>query len=146
MKYRDLREFLSQLESRGELRRVAEPVSPHLEMTALSDRVLRAEGPALWFEKPTQGDRPVLTNLFGTPQRVAWGMGADNVAALRDIGEVLARLREPEPPKGLKDAGRLFDLVRSVWQMRPSVERRPLCQEEVLEGESIDLGKWPIQH
>jgi 4-hydroxy-3-polyprenylbenzoate decarboxylase len=146
MKYRDLREFLGQLEARGELRRVREPVSPHLEMTALSDRVLRAGGPALWFDKPSQGDRAVLTNLFGTPQRVAWGMGAEDLGALRELGEVLARLREPEPPRGLKDAGRLFDLVRSVWQMRPAMVRQAPCQEEVLEGEAIDLRRWPIQH
>jgi 4-hydroxy-3-polyprenylbenzoate decarboxylase len=145
MKYRDLREFMALLEQRGALRRVLAPVSPHLEMTALSDRVLRAGGPALLFEHPSQGDRPVLANLFGTPQRVAWGMGADDVGALRTLGEVLARLREPEPPKGLKDAGRLFDLMRSVWQMRPEVLRRGPCNDEVLVGNEIDLRRWPIQ-
>jgi 4-hydroxy-3-polyprenylbenzoate decarboxylase len=146
MKYRDLRDFLAHLEGRGQLKRVVVPVSPRLEMTVLSDRVLRADGPALWFERPSGGDRPVLTNLFGTPQRVAWAMGADSVSSLREVGEVLARLREPEPPKGLKDAGRLLELVRAVWQMRPQAVSRPPCQDEVFEGEDIDLRRWPIQH
>jgi len=145
MKYRDLRDFLALLEQRGQLCRVAQPVSPHLEMTALGDRVLRAGGPALWFQHPSQGDRPVLSNLFGTPERVAWGMGAENVSALREVGEVLARLREPEPPKGLKEAGRLFELVRSVWQMRPELIRRAPCQQVLIEADDIDLGRWPIQ-
>jgi 4-hydroxy-3-polyprenylbenzoate decarboxylase len=146
MKYRDLREFLTLLEQRGALRKVDAPVSPHLEMTALSDKVLRAGGPALWFQHPSQGDRPVLTNLFGHPDRVAWGMGAENVRALREVGEVLARLREPEPPKGFKDAGRLFDLVRSVWQMRPITVRDAPCQQERVESGDIDLQRLPIQH
>ncbi|OYU85291.1 MAG: 3-octaprenyl-4-hydroxybenzoate decarboxylase, partial [Burkholderiales bacterium PBB5] len=100
MKYRDLRDFAGQLERLGELRRVPESVSPHLEMTALSDRVLRAEGPALWFERPTGHTVPVLANLFGTPRRVALGMGVDDVRELREIGSLLARLKEPEPPQG----------------------------------------------
>ena len=98
MAYTDLRDFITQLEATGELRHVHESVSPHLEMTALSDRVLRAGGPALLFTQPTGHAMPVLTNLFGTPARVARGMGADNVSALRDIGELLASLREPEAP------------------------------------------------
>lgn len=139
MKYTDLRDFLAALERDGELRRVRQPVSPHLEMTALSDRVLRARGPALWFEHPESGDRPVLTNLFGTVERVARGMGATDLASLRQVGHVLAALKEPEPPKGLKDAGRLLEMARTVWQMRPSVHRRPPCQEEIFEGADIDL-------
>ncbi len=146
MKYTDLRDFLAALERDGELRRVSEPVSPHLEMTALSDRVLRAHGPALWFEHPQTGDRPVLTNLFGTVERVARGMGASDLASLRQVGHVLAALKEPEPPKGLKDAGRLLEMARTVWQMRPSLHRRPPCQEEVLTGSDVDLRRWPIQH
>ncbi|WP_374659829.1 UbiD family decarboxylase [Inhella sp.] len=146
MKYGDLRGFLVQLEARGGLKRVDASVSPHLEMTALSDRVLRANGPALWFEHPAQGDRPVLTNLFGTPERVAWAMGAEHLGALREVGEVLARLREPEPPKGLRDAGRLLELVQAVWRMRPKRVDRALCHEEVLKGSDIDLRQWPIQH
>ena len=108
MKYRDLRDFLAQLERMGDLKRIAPPVSTRLEMTEISDRVLRAEGPALLFENAVHDGQPaqmpVLTNLFGTPARVARGMGADNVSALRDIGELLASLREPEAPRGLRDA------------------------------------------
>jgi 4-hydroxy-3-polyprenylbenzoate decarboxylase len=146
MKYTDLREFLAFLEREGDLQRVATPVATHLEMTALSDKVLRAEGPALWFAQPQPGDRPVLTNLFGTVRRVALGMGAEDLGSLRQIGHVLANLKEPEPPKGLKEAGKLFDLVKAVWQMRPTTVRRPPCQEEVLEGSEVDLRRWPIQH
>ncbi len=150
MKYRDLRDFLKQLELRGELLKVAEPVSTHLEMTALSDRALRTGGPALLFEQPVNAGRkfrmPALTNLFGTPQRVALGMGASDVSALREIGELLASLKEPEPPRGLKDAGRLIQLARTLWDMKPSVVRRPACQEVVLQGAEIDLAALPVQH
>jgi 4-hydroxy-3-polyprenylbenzoate decarboxylase len=145
MKYRDLREFLAMLERLGELRRVAEPVSARLEMTALSDRVLRAGGPALLFLHPTGYTIPALTNLFGTPRRVALGMGADEVARLRDVGEVLANLKEPSPPKGLKDAGRLVQMAKALWDMKPGVVRSPPCQEVVLEGGGIDLAKLPVQ-
>ncbi|MBH9552993.1 UbiD family decarboxylase [Inhella gelatinilytica] len=145
MNYSDLRGFLELLEKQGDLRRVDAPVSPDLGMTALSDRVLRAGGPALWFSHPSQGDRPVLTNLFGTVRRVALGMGADDPRALRQIGEVLARLKEPEPPKGLRDAGQLWEMARTVWQMRPAVVSRPVCQEEVIEGAELDLRRLPIQ-
>ena len=105
MKYTDLRDFIAGLEGLGELKRVRENVSPVLEMTALSDRVLRAGGPALLFEAPTGFSTPALTNLFGTTRRVALGMGAESLADLRDVGRVLASLKEPDPPKGLKDAG-----------------------------------------
>ena len=150
MKYGDLREFVHGLEALGELRRVAEPVSARLEMTALGDRVLRAGGPALWFEHPTEGGRrykiPALTNLFGTPRRVALGMGAAAVGELRQVGEVLASLKEPEPPKGLKDAGRLLQMVKSLWDMKPAVVGRPACQEVVVEAADIDLlGLLPVQ-
>ena len=149
MKYRDLREFMSGLESRGELRRVADPVSVQLEMTALSDRVLRAEGPALLFEQPTgPGGRyriPALTNLFGTPQRVALGMGASEVSELREVGQVLASLKEPEPPKGLKDAGRLLQMVKALWDMKPTSVRQAACPEVVIEGPEVDLGRLPVQ-
>jgi 4-hydroxy-3-polyprenylbenzoate decarboxylase len=145
MKYTDLRDFMGGLERLGELRRVSEPVSPVLEMTALSDRVLRAEGPALLFENPTGHSSPALTNLFGTPRRVALGMGAESLAELRDVGRVLASLKEPEPPKGLKDAGKLIQMAKALWDMKPSVQRRAACQEEVLEGSEIDLARLPIQ-
>ena len=105
MKYKDLRDFLKQLEKRGQLTTTDVAVSTHLEMTELSDRVLRAEGPALLFNRAEHNGQtasmPVLTNLFGTPERVAWGMGAENTSALREVGELLAELREPQPPRGL---------------------------------------------
>src|SRR5690606_27953629 len=104
MRYRDLRDFIDQLEKVGELKRIRLPVDPVLEMTEICDRTLRAEGPALLFENPKGHSIPVLGNLFGTPKRVALGMGADSVEALREIGELLAFLKEPEPPRGLRDA------------------------------------------
>ena len=122
MNYQDLRDFLAVLKSRDELLEVPDPVSTHLEMTCLSDKALRTSGPALLFRVPCNGHKhfqvPVLTNLFGTPRRVALGMGAPDVSALREIGELLASLKEPEPPKGLKDAGRLFQLARTLWDMK----------------------------
>ncbi|PZP30366.1 MAG: 4-hydroxy-3-polyprenylbenzoate decarboxylase [Roseateles depolymerans] len=145
MKYKDLRDFMAGLERLGELRRVDVPVSPELEMTALADRVLRAQGPALLFEKPSGHRVPVLANLFGTTRRVALGMGAESLAELRDVGRVLASLKEPEPPKGLKDAGKLLQMAKALWDMKPSVQRSAPCQQEVLEGGEIDLGRLPIQ-
>lgn len=145
MKYRDLRDFMDGLERSGELKRVAEPVSARLEMTALSDRVLRAGGPALWFQNPAGYKISALTNLFGTTRRVALGMGATEVNELRDVGRVLASLKEPEPPKGLKDAGKLLQMAKALWDMKPAVVRRAACQEEVLEGSEVDLGELPIQ-
>ena len=145
MKYRDLRDFAAQLERMGELRRVAEPVSPVLEMTALADRVLRAEGPALWFERPTGHQVPVLANLFGTPRRVALGMGVNEVSELREIGSLLARLKEPEPPRGLKDAGRLLQMAKALWDMKPVHRRDGPCREEQLTGDEVDLARFPIQ-
>jgi 4-hydroxy-3-polyprenylbenzoate decarboxylase len=149
MKYRDLREFTEALLEQGELKKVTEAVSIRLEMTWLSDRSLREGGPALLFTDPISGsDRykiPVLTNLFGTPKRVALGMGVADLGALREVGEMLASLKEPEPPKGLRDAGRLWHLARSVWDMKPAMVRRPPCQEVVLEGAEVDLARVPVQ-
>jgi 4-hydroxy-3-polyprenylbenzoate decarboxylase len=146
MKYSDLRDFVAQLEARGELRRIRAPVSPTLEMTEICDRTLRAGGPALLFEQPTAGSMPVLANLFGTPERVAYGMGAEDVAALREIGELLASLKEPEPPKGLKDAlGKVAMLKSALWDMLPRTVRSAPCQEVVREGAGVDLGALPIQ-
>jgi 4-hydroxy-3-polyprenylbenzoate decarboxylase len=159
MKYRDLRDFVAGLERLGELQRVPEPVSTYLEMTALSDRVLRAGGPALWFEHPTgPSDRenvtgintkrykvPVLANLFGSPKRVALGMGASDIGELRDIGRVLANLKEPEPPKGLKDAGKLLQMAKALWDMKPATVRNAPCQAETREGSEVDLTELPIQ-
>ncbi|MGD9834125.1 MAG: UbiD family decarboxylase domain-containing protein [Piscinibacter sp.] len=145
MKYRDLRDFVAGLESLGELRRVAEPVSVRLEMTAVSDFVLRSAGPALFFEKPDGYKFPVLANLFGTPRRVALGMGATEVSELREVGQLLARLKEPEPPKGLKDTGRLLQMAKAIWDMKSASVRQPPCQEVVLEGSDVDLTRLPVQ-
>ena len=145
MKYSDLRDFMAGLEGLGELKRVREKVSPVLEMTALSDRVLRAGGPALLFENPVGHWTPALTNLFGTTRRVALGMGAESLAVKTHVGRVLASLKEPDPPKGLKDAGKLLQMAKALWDMKPAVQRRAACQEEVLEGADIDLGRLPIQ-
>jgi len=145
MSYRDLRDFLSQLEARGELKRIAVEVDPRLEMTEICDRVLKAKGPALLFEKPRGHAIPVLGNLFGTPQRVALGMGQESVAALRELGRVLAYLKEPEPPKGWKDAWDKLPLLKQVLSMAPRVVGNAPCQEERWEGSDVDLGRLPIQ-
>jgi 4-hydroxy-3-polyprenylbenzoate decarboxylase len=145
MKYRDLREFLSGLEAAGELRRVEKPVSVRLEMTAVSDLVLREGGPALLFQEPLGYEIPVLTNLFGTPERVAMGMGAADAAALREVGRMLASLKEPEPPRGLRDGGRLLQMVKALWDMKPVIVSKAACQEEVYKGRDIDLGRLPVQ-
>jgi len=145
MKYRDLRDFMGGLEQVGELQRVAEPVSARLEMTAVSDFVLRAGGPALWFERPVGYKISALTNLFGTPKRVALGMGAADLSELRDVGRLLASLKEPEPPKGLKDAGKLLQMAKALWDMKPASVRKPACQEVMFEGPDVDLGLLPVQ-
>lgn len=145
MKYRDLRDFLQGLDARGDLRRIEQPVSPRLEMTAVADRVLRQGGPALLFTVASGYKIPVLANLFGTPQRVALGMGAEDTAALRDIGRMLATLKEPEPPRGLKDAGRLVQMARALWDMKPATLRSAPCQEVVQEAGDIDLATLPVQ-
>jgi len=146
MAYRDLREFLRQLEEAGELRRVREPVSPHLEMTAVCDRVLRAGGPALLFERPGGHAMPVLANLFGTPQRVARAMGVADLRGVRVFGELLARLKEPEPPRGFKDMLGLGELLQRLWHMAPRELSGAPCQQQVWEGDEVDLGRLPVQH
>jgi len=146
MKYADLRDFIRQLEAQGDLRRIRTPVSPILEMTEICDRTLRAGGPALLFESPAGGTMPVLANLFGTPKRVARGMGAEDVAALREVGELLASLKEPEPPTGLRDAlGKVAMLKSALWDMAPRTVRAAPCQEIVREGGEVDLATLPIQ-
>jgi 4-hydroxy-3-polyprenylbenzoate decarboxylase len=145
MKYSDLRDFLQQLEQRGELKRLAVEIDPYLEMTEVCDRTLKAGGPALLFEKPRGHAVPVLGNLFGTPQRVALGMGAESVEALRDIGRLLAFLKEPEPPKGFKDLWEKLPTFKQVLNMPARVVKDAPCQEVVLEGGEVDLAKFPIQ-
>lgn len=145
MKYNDLRDFIVQLEKMGELKRIKTAVDPNLEMTEICDRTLRAGGPALLFENPKGYDTPVLGNLFGTPKRVALGMGQSEVSALRGIGELLAFLKEPEPPKGIKDAWQKLPIFKQVMNMAPKEVRSAPCQQIVIEKEQVDLNKLPIQ-
>ena len=145
MSYADLREFISQLEARGELKRIAVPVSPRLEMTEIGDRVLRGNGPALLFEKPIGHDIPVLANLFGTVGRVAAAMGVADQGALREIGRLLAYLKEPEPPSGLRDLWEKFPLFKQVLNMAPKTRSGGACQEVVREGKDVDLSRLPVQ-
>ena len=149
MRYTDLRDFIAQLEKLGELKRIKTEVDPHLEMTEICDRVLRAGGPAILFENPKGHSVPVLANLFGTPQRVALGMGVsgdDWQNALREVGKLLAFLKEPEPPKGLKDAWDKLPVFRQVLNMSPKVVSSAPCQQVVKEGRDVNLAELPIQH
>lgn len=146
MKYRDLRDFIAQLEARGELKRIQQEIDPYLEMTEIADRTLKAGGPALLFENPKGHNIPVLANLFGTPERVAMGMGQTDVAALREVGKLLAYLKEPEPPAGFKDAMSKLPLLKKVLSMAPKVVKKAPCQEVVLSGDEVDLTQIPIQH
>jgi 4-hydroxy-3-polyprenylbenzoate decarboxylase len=145
VQYKDLRDFIAQLEQRGELKRIPVEVDPRLEMTEIGDRVLRSGGPALLFEKPKGHTMPVLANLFGTVQRVALGMGEEDPARLREIGQLLAYLKEPEPPKGLKDAWEKWPVLKQVLNMAPKEVRSAPCQEVVWEGDEVDLSRLPIQ-
>ncbi|MFV0477558.1 MAG: 4-hydroxy-3-polyprenylbenzoate decarboxylase [Parahaliea sp.] len=145
MNYSDLRSFVDMLEQRGELKRITVEVDPHLEITEIADRTLRAGGPALLFEKVKGHHIPVLANLFGTEQRVALGMGANSTAALREIGEVLAYLRQPDPPKGLREAWEKAPLLKQVMNMGPRVVRKPPCQQQIIQGAAVDLQQLPIQ-
>ncbi|MFT5718434.1 MAG: 4-hydroxy-3-polyprenylbenzoate decarboxylase [Oleiphilaceae bacterium] len=145
MKYNDLRDFIDQLEKMGELKRIKTEVDPNLEMTEICDRTLKAGGPALLFENPKGYDTPVLGNLFGTPKRVALGMGHSDVTALREVGKLLAFLKEPEPPKGIKDAWQKLPIFKQVMNMAPKEVRSAPCQQIVIEKEQVDLYKLPIQ-
>ncbi|MDO9636765.1 MAG: 4-hydroxy-3-polyprenylbenzoate decarboxylase [Thiobacillus sp.] len=146
MIYRDLRDFIAQLETMGELKRIAVEVDPKLEMTEIADRVLRAGGPALLFENPKGHAMPVLANLFGTVKRVALGMGEDDPSRLREVGKLLAYLKEPEPPKGLRDAWDKWPVLKQVLNMAPKEVKSALCQEIVWEGADVNLSRLPIQH
>ena len=145
MKFRDLREFLDMLEANGDLVRIKEEIDPNLEMTEIADRTLRGGGPALLFENPKGYDVPLLANLFGTEKRVAQGMGADSIEALREIGELLAYLRQPDPPKGMRDLIDKAPLLKKVLNMGPKTISRPPCQDVVIDGDDVDLNKLPIQ-
>jgi len=147
--YADLRDFVAQLEKLGELRRVAAEVSPRLEMTELCDRVLRRGGPALLFEHPAGHTMPVLGNLFGTVRRICLAMGVEDTAALREMGKLLAALREPEAPKGLRDfwerLPELKGMASKVFDMVPKELSSGACQEVVWEGKDVDLARLPVQ-
>ena len=145
MKYKDLRDFITQLEQQGELKRISLEVDPNLEMTEICDRTLRAKGPALLFENVKNSNVPVLANLFGTPKRVAMGMGEDSVEALHEIGELLAFLKEPEPPKGMKDAWDKLPIFKQVLNMAPKVINKAPCQKNIIEKDDVDLTSIPIQ-
>lgn len=145
MKYADLRDFIDQLESRGLLKRIDYPVSPYLEMTTVSDRVLQKAGPALLFTNTPNHDMPVLTNLFGTVERVALGMGEESVSALREVGHLLAALKEPEPPKGFKEAFSKLPLLKKALTMSPKYINNAPCQTHVYENNEVDLYRLPIQ-
>ena len=143
MKYRDLREFIAGLESRGELKRITTRVDPNLEITEICDRTLRAGGPALLFERPTGSDIPLLGNLFGTPERVALGMGEESVEALREVGKLLAFLKEPDPPKGIRAAWDTLPIFKKVLDMAPKTVRDAPCQE--CHWDEVDLSRLPVQ-
>src|SRR5215210_1718934 len=145
IRYHDLRDFIAQLEAQGELKRIGAPVSPKLEMTEICDRVLKRAGPALLFERPQGHTIPVLGNLFGTPRRVAMAMGEDSVEALREVGRLLAYLKEPDPPRGLKDAWEKLPVLKKVFDMAPKERSSAPCQEIVWEGADVDLARLPIQ-
>lgn len=145
VKYKDLREFIDFLEQQGDLKRIQYPVDPNLEMTEISDRVLRADGPALLFENPVGYKTPVLTNLFGSARRVAAAMGCDDVSQLREVGKLLAFLKEPEPPAGLKDAWDKAPIFKQVLNMAAKEVKKPNCQSVVIEGDQVDLSQLPIQ-
>jgi 4-hydroxy-3-polyprenylbenzoate decarboxylase len=145
MNYRDLRDFIAQLERIGELKRITHPVDPKLEMTEIADRTLRAGGPALLFENPVGSEIPVLANLFGTPKRVALGMGQEDVSKLREVGELLAFLKEPAPPAGIKEAWQQLPIFKQVLNMGPKLVKKAPCQEIIWEADQVDLAKLPIQ-
>ena len=145
MKYKDLRDFIEQLEKQGELKRISVEVDPYLEITEIADRVLKKKGPALLFENVKGHNTPVLANLFGTPKRVAMGMGESSVTALREVGKLLAFLKEPEPPKGIKDAWSTLPKYKKVLDMAPKKIKKAACQKVVIEGDDVDLSKIPVQ-
>lgn len=145
MKYADLRDFIKHLESQGELVRVQRAVNPKLEITEICDRVLKKGGPALLFENPIGYNTPVLANLFGTEKRVALGMGQDSIEKLSEVGELLAYLRQPDPPASLKDAWDKAPILKQVLNMAPRLVKSAACQSHILADEQVDLYQLPIQ-
>ncbi|MBT8127118.1 MAG: 4-hydroxy-3-polyprenylbenzoate decarboxylase [Gammaproteobacteria bacterium] len=145
MTHSDLRDFIDQLERMGELKRVRHEVDPYLEITEICDRTLKAEGPALLFENVKNHTVPVLGNLFGTAKRVALAMGEDNVEALREVGKLLAFLKEPDPPKGMKDAWEKMGVFKQVLNMAPKIVKQAPCQQVIIDKKAVDLSSLPIQ-
>ena len=145
MQYQDLREFITELEKQGELKRISTLVDANLEITEICRRTLDKQGPALLFENVKGSDIPVLANLFGTTRRVAMAMGQEDLASLRELGKLLAELKQPEPPKGLKDAIEKLPVLKQVLNMPVKTVKKGQCQEVVIEGDSVDLSKLPIQ-
>ncbi|UCB55231.1 MAG: UbiD family decarboxylase, partial [Thiotrichales bacterium] len=145
MEYRDLRDFVDQLEKQGDLKRIDQRVDPNLEITEISDRVLRSGGPALLFENPANSSIPLLANLFGTERRVALALGEDNAASLREVGKLLAFLKEPEPPKGFKDALKTLPIYKKILDMSPKEVKKAKCQEIRYDSDQVDLSMLPVQ-
>ena len=145
MSFKDLREFIHLLEQAGELKRVKAEVDPYLEITEISDRTLRAGGPALLFENPKGSSVPLLANLFGNTKRVAMAMGQEDLEGLRDVGRLLAFLKEPSPPKGWRDLWQSLPSYKNVLNMPPAVRKSAPCQEVVVEEDDVDLGFLPVQ-
>ncbi len=145
MQYKDLRDYIRQLEQIGELKRIQAEVDPYLEITEICDRTLKAGGPALLFENVKGSDMPLLGNLFGTTRRVAMGMGEESVEALREVGKLLAQLKEPEPPKGVRDAWEKIPVFKKVLDMAPKNIKNALCQQIIFEDDDVDLSRIPVQ-
>jgi len=145
MEYRDLRDFIDQLERGGDLKRIGNPVSPHLEITEISARVLRTGGPALLFERPGDSEIPLLANLFGTERRVALALGENNATSLREVGKLLAFLKEPAPPRGFREAMKTLPIYKKVLDMSPKVVKKGKCQEIRFDGDEVDLNRLPVQ-
>jgi len=145
MQYKDLRDYIRQLEQIGELKRIQAEVDPYLEITEICDRTLKAGGPALLFENVKGFDMPLLGNLFGTTRRVAMGMGEESVEALREVGKLLAQLKEPEPPKGVRDAWEKIPVFKKVLDMAPKNIKNALCQQIIFEDDDVDLSRIPVQ-
>ena len=145
MEYRDLRDFIGQLENDGDLKRISQRVDPNLEITEISDRVLRAGGPALLFEQPGESEIPLLSNLFGTERRVAQALGEDSATSLREVGKLLAFLKEPAPPKGFKEAMKTLPIYKKVLDMSPREVKKASCQKNRMQGDEVDLSMLPIQ-
>jgi len=145
MRYKDLREFIDELEKQGELKRITLPVNSELEITEICRRTLDREGPALLFENVVNNSIPVLANLFGTTKRVAIAMGKNDLPGLRELGQLLAQLKQPEPPAGIKDAIEKLPVLKKALSMPVKMLSQGKCQENVIEGDQVDLNTLPIQ-